>query len=277
MDFDATLEMINMAVFKSGHGLGLHICLVCITSLALQKLYAIPFVYLSWQHVRSMELRLMDDYSDGIGPHIAWLNVLAAALVIYAVHGMASLTYILLTNRLTLESWIYFPSLVICLFIQFVAIAALLLPEGFVTAVADLPVRSRRIPVEGISADRYVRVLQEFMVSNKPHRIAGIRLAELAAMVSMPSRVLSELINERFKTSYHDFINSYRVEDAKSMLCDAANDQFTLLALAREAGFKSKTSFNRVFKKHTGMSPSAYRSSGPVNEAPSDGRLCRDM
>ena len=58
--------------------------------------------------------------------------------------------------------------------------------------------------------------------------------------------------------SFYDLINDYRVETVKQKMRSSESRQFTLLALAFDSGFKSKTSFNRVFKQKTGMSPSQY-------------------
>jgi AraC-like DNA-binding protein len=67
------------------------------------------------------------------------------------------------------------------------------------------------------------------------------------------------LINEHLIVNFLDFVNRYRVGEAQRLLQDEENDQYTLLAVAKEAGFNSKAPFNRAFKKYTGMSPSRYR------------------
>ena len=75
----------------------------------------------------------------------------------------------------------------------------------------------------------------------------------------MPSRLLSELINREFGQNFTDFINSYRIEEAKRRICDARYRNTTLLALAEDVGFKSKSNFNLLFKRQTTMTPTEYR------------------
>ena len=58
--------------------------------------------------------------------------------------------------------------------------------------------------------------------------------------------------------SFYDFVNEYRVKEASKRLLDPAYREYTILAIALDAGFHSKTSFNRMFKKVTGLTPSQY-------------------
>jgi AraC-like DNA-binding protein len=67
------------------------------------------------------------------------------------------------------------------------------------------------------------------------------------------------VINTQFNQNFFDFVNTYRVEQAKRDLMDSKKRELKILAVAYDAGFNSKTSFNTLFKKHTGLSPSEYR------------------
>lgn len=69
---------------------------------------------------------------------------------------------------------------------------------------------------------------------------------------------MSQLLNEGFEQNFADFINSYRLEDFKAKLGTASAHQLTLLALAYDSGFNSKTVFNTFFKKKMRVTPKAY-------------------
>ncbi|WP_053002626.1 helix-turn-helix domain-containing protein [Kordia jejudonensis] len=69
------------------------------------------------------------------------------------------------------------------------------------------------------------------------------------------SRSLSEIDNKRF----NDYVNAYRVKEIQLLLDDTSNSKYTLLSLAMEAGFNSKSSFNRAIKKQLGISPSELK------------------
>jgi len=98
------------------------------------------------------------------------------------------------------------------------------------------------------------------METQKPYKNQNLRLADLAEELSMPPHALSQLINEQLSVSFAELVNQYRVEVAKALLEDPDSDKYTLVAIAQHAGFNSKASFNRAFKKHAKMSPSEYRS-----------------
>ena len=69
---------------------------------------------------------------------------------------------------------------------------------------------------------------------------------------------LSQVINEVEGINFYDYVNRLRVEEFKRLLSLPENQRFTLLALAYDCGFNSKSAFNRCFKKTTGLSPSEY-------------------
>jgi AraC-like DNA-binding protein len=68
------------------------------------------------------------------------------------------------------------------------------------------------------------------------------------------------VINEHLKVNFYDFVNGYRVEEAKRLLEDGSHGKKNFLEILYEAGFNTKSAFNRAFKKHAGMTPSQYKS-----------------
>ncbi|MCA9742910.1 AraC family transcriptional regulator, partial [candidate division KSB1 bacterium] len=108
-------------------------------------------------------------------------------------------------------------------------------------------------------ADTLLAGLLELMQREMPFRDSNLTLPELAARLSISAHNLSEVINTRLYVNFFDFINQYRVEAVKKDLADPKKQNLTLLAIAFDAGFNSKTAFNTIFKKHTGQTPSQYR------------------
>lgn len=87
----------------------------------------------------------------------------------------------------------------------------------------------------------------------------ALTLQQLADKLQYPTYQVSQAINDGMKKSFYDIINGYRVEEAKRLLTDPKNDNYTILSVGFEAGFNSKTTFNTVFKKFTGLSPTEFR------------------
>ena len=85
-----------------------------------------------------------------------------------------------------------------------------------------------------------------------------LTLAELAQTLDVHPHNLSQVINTYEEKSFYDYINLKRIEEFKRIVALPENRKFTLLALAHDCGFNSKTSFNRNFKNLTGLSPSDY-------------------
>jgi len=70
---------------------------------------------------------------------------------------------------------------------------------------------------------------------------------------------LTQIINAKLKKNFYTFVNEYRVMEIKARIKDPKNEQLTLLALAYDSGFNSKSAFNMIFKNATGVTPSDYR------------------
>jgi AraC-like DNA-binding protein len=100
--------------------------------------------------------------------------------------------------------------------------------------------------------------LFDVLENGKPYLRDSLTLADLAALIPISDKKLSELLNKHVCISFYDLINNYRVETVKQKMAAPDARQFTLLAIAFDSGFNSKTSFNRVFKEKTGVSPSKY-------------------
>lgn len=94
-----------------------------------------------------------------------------------------------------------------------------------------------------------------------------LTLLDLANKLELPSYQVSLAINEGLNKSFYDVINGYRVEEAKRLLADPKNLNYTILSVGFEAGFNSKTTFNTVFKKFTGLTPTDFRNRLAMMEA----------
>lgn len=99
--------------------------------------------------------------------------------------------------------------------------------------------------------------LNEYMTNEQPWLKIDLTLSDLAAAINLNPHHLSQIINSEFGKSFACFINEYRVEAARHLL--AVSDNKTVIEIALESGFASKSSFNALFKKHTGVTPSEYR------------------
>ncbi len=100
--------------------------------------------------------------------------------------------------------------------------------------------------------------LQNFIVEHKPYLDPEITLFKLAEQFKMPSNQLSQVINQNANKSFFEFINTFRVYEVIKQIEQEKHKELTLLSIAFSAGFNSKSSFNRVFKKNMKCTPSEY-------------------
>lgn len=108
-------------------------------------------------------------------------------------------------------------------------------------------------------AKQYAERLSDYMKSSKPYLNPELTLSQLAGDIGISSHFLSQVINEKFELNFFDFINGYRVEEFKERTADPRYSNFSLLGIALECGFNSKSAFNRIFKLKTGLTPSQFK------------------
>jgi AraC-like DNA-binding protein len=108
-------------------------------------------------------------------------------------------------------------------------------------------------------AEEYHRKLLRFMAAEKPFLSSDLSLYGLAQKLSISPHHLSQIINERLRQNFFEFVNRHRVEEAKRMLLEPAKSNINVAEIGFEAGFSSISVFNTAFKKHTGMTPSQFR------------------
>ncbi len=115
-----------------------------------------------------------------------------------------------------------------------------------------LPAETKLQPVVG-----RLKILME---RDKPYLDENLSMSDLAALLGIPSYRLSEIFNRDLDTSFKQYINCYRLENARELLI--SEPESSILDIAFRSGFRSKSAFNDFFKNQTGMTPRNYRRSG---------------
>ena len=105
---------------------------------------------------------------------------------------------------------------------------------------------------------QYAERLTGYMAAEKPFTEPELSLDDLAGRLSLSPNQLSQVINEQLGKNFWDFVNEYRIREVEAQFRRGVHQKQTLLAIALDAGFNSKASFNRAFKKFTGQTPSEY-------------------
>jgi AraC-like DNA-binding protein len=190
---------------------------------------------------------------------LTWLrHLLAAAAILFAV-------WVIINNFTVNESLL---GLTLLIFSYWVAYKAL--GQGLVfdkhSTEAVLPIfreeepeqRYRNSNLTQAAIETIGAKLTKFMEQTEPYLDPALSLTSLASQLNVNPNHLSQVLNEGFKLNFYTFINRYRVEESKRLLVDPAFAHYSIIAIAGEAGFNSKSTFNKVFREITGLSPSEY-------------------
>lgn len=159
-----------------------------------------------------------------------------------------------------LTNFYHYNYIIIVAIVYWLAYKLLTSPEIFwQLAAIDNPKKYEKsgLPEEELNA--IFKSLLQYMETDKPYLETDLTIFKLAESLNFPRHHLSQAINTKSGKSFYDFINGYRVEEAKRRLKDPGFSNFTIQAVAFDSGFNSKATFNAAFSKFAGMTPSAYR------------------
>lgn len=124
--------------------------------------------------------------------------------------------------------------------------------------VVDKPLKILEQEVAG-----WKRKIETIMNEEQLYLLPELTLSDLARRLGTNASIASAVINKVFGKNFNDFVNGYRVEAVKKMLLNNEAAHLSLLGIAMDCGFHSKSTFNRAFKKATGMTPSEYLEHSP--------------
>jgi AraC-like DNA-binding protein len=204
--------------------------------------------------LRSYRARISNAYSSLGKLSLSWLHSIVGGFGLIWVIGAANYMAAIGTRRGAPFLVLSITNMLISFGMASVIVfRGLKQPEIF-SGIEEKP-KYERSPLTEEESDRLLASLKDFMEEKKPYLVAGLSISELAKELGCPPRALSQVINSRMRKNFVDFINSYRVEEAKKLLSISGSNGKTVLEIAYESGFNSKSVFNKAFRKHVGAPP----------------------
>ena len=240
--------------------------------------FAAPFIFiteflwntlllcLSIRHYRSYRRWLDENYSDTEKIKFDWLrNFLYLIISLLVLGALFDFTENFLFN-LSFIQYFYF-EFVAALATYYLAVAGYLRSQtielNFTEAESEIieaePEETKKPLLAASELEILKTKLQALMETEKPFLDSQLTLANLAKKLGVNSAVLSYAINNGFGVNFNDFVNGFRIAEVKSKLRGGAAKDENLLAVAFDSGFNSKATFNRAFKKITGVSPKEFQ------------------
>lgn len=202
-----------------------------------------------------------------------WLRQLTTSSLI--VSSAIAIVICLMYYNHPYWSNVRFGFVALSIFIYWISYKACMQPELFTVihgageqnTTVHIPVLSVHLPAKkysnsGLCDEAMQRIISTFknkMREDKLYLEPELTIDALATTIACSRHHLSQALNEKLGKSFYDCINQYRVEEAKLLLADASRAAHKITSIAYDAGFNSISTFNDVFKKVTGITPSQYR------------------
>ncbi len=259
------LYMVNLLMIHFGN-FEKHFVLLSffkVMAIVLILIQAIFYTAFSYYLIRKHQLTILKFSSNTEEIDLSWLEY-----IILTIFGMSMLIafYNIFYDSQSLHLFINLIFLIVIYFIAYYSLKQKeIYPvkekrlEELISIAADEENRESKrklIPDEELSKIRFT--LENVMKTEKPYLDSELNLIKLSEMVSVSGHHLSYVINAGFQKNFFQYVNEYRVEYAKKLLEDK-NSKFSILGIAYESGFNSKTSFNTTFKKLTRTTPSEFK------------------
>ena len=130
------------------------------------------------------------------------------------------------------------------------------------TTILRGSIENSKIHLDNTKKDTLKTQLESLLIDEKVYTNSKLTLDDFCEKLDINKKYLSNFINQEFDCSFTTLINNYRVNDAKAMLKDKTYNHLNFSGIAGLVGFNDKNSFTRVFKRHTGLTPSEFRSNG---------------
>jgi AraC-like DNA-binding protein len=253
--------LLALLIFKQMNGGNSTISFVLNALVIIQALYFTIYSYLKIQKHKK-RIRLFS--SNTIQIDLNWVELIILALfVLVAFIGVYNILF-------TGEGLNAFANIVSLFIIYFIGFNALKQKEIFllnenqrnlIILSVEQPESEKRKVIIDSELETLKTKLHELMEKQEPYLDPELSLSQLAELMDLTPHQLSYLINVGFDENFFLFVNRYRVQRVKELLLDKHNDHLTILGIAYESGFNSKTSFNTTFKKISAQTPSEFKQS----------------
>ncbi len=225
------------------------------------------YLILALRLLRRYRIKTRHKYSNPDKINLNWLtNITGLQILLW---GIAILNGVLLfingfsgvdgsINTTGLDEIFYLLMTAVILYCGYFALRH---PETFNLHLPLKPIPEPEVPEEpdNKAEQGLYKQLLKVMVQQKPYLNPDLTIDDLSAVTRIPVYLLSRIINRYSGNNFFNFINTYRVEEVKSRLADSTTGNESLLSIALDCGFSSKTTFNTIFKKATQQTPSQYR------------------
>lgn len=233
-----------------------------VVQVVLILINALTFTGLSLYRIRKHQKNIQQFASSTQEINLNWLEYIIMAMVtLVVVIGVFNLVFLELPLNVFMNGVV----LLVVLFITYNTLKQTeIFPEDdagvkVVVEISEDDEEPKRQIMSDAKVEEIKAQLNILMEQKVPYLDSDLNLIKLAQLLNITSHQLSFVINKGYNENFFQFVNRYRVEKAKLMLADNDSNKLSILGVAFESGFSSKTSFNTTFKKMTEQTPSEFK------------------
>jgi AraC-like DNA-binding protein len=220
--------------------------------------YNLVYLILAVFALQKHKKRIQQVFSNTEKINLQWLQFLLLGVIgLFVLNSLFDILYLM---GVTGELGLTVMAVAGTILIYMIGYRGLVQPEIF-TFEEPVP-RADEETSSGFTVEKFERLssrIEQLMEREKPYLDPSLTIKDLANQADIPDYKLSSVINDHFDKNFFEFVNRYRIEEAKQRLQDPDYENFTILAIANDVGFNSKSSFNTAFKRFTQMTPSQFR------------------
>lgn len=231
------------------------------------------FLVISSYRLRQYKSALKNEFSYTEKIDFKWLKVLIDSSLYLLAIAFVSFSLYRFNIITSLSVLVYFTNGALFIFILFLAFYGIKNTYTF----RDIIIESDLLPNDGNSSDeesvvpefideplknQIIEKLESTIVTEKPYLSEKLTISSLSLQADIPPKQLSHILNNHYKKNFFDYINTLRIDEFNRRIKLGDNQKYTILSIAYECGFSSKSAFNRAYKKHIGVPPSAFAKSG---------------
>lgn len=214
---------------------------------------------------RKHDINIFNNFSSTKNVNLDWLRKL---IIVFGVIWTALIIITFIHHVFNLLSMVF------CTDSLFMALSVFVILIGYfglqqqlvfgnefekVQILTDEKVKYSGSTLKEDEAAQYSAQLEEYLRLEKPYLDPELTLTQLAERINISPHHLSQIINEQFQLNFFEYINQFRVQEVKSRIGNPKYKSYSLLGIAMDSGFNSKSAFNRVFKKLTHQTPSQFK------------------
>lgn len=222
--------------------------------------HLLVYLVFSFQLYYLYRKQLEEEYSNTYQYELRWLRnflYVYSFLFIYDTIQMVT-DGLIIDLHWTQEWWYQFCSVLVVIYVGVMGYFTSL--EGFEKLNLEKQKnRSLKLSTEEFPYQQELEDLRLLVENEQLYLDPNLTLSQLSRKSKINTSQLSFIINNGLQKNFNDFINGYRVRDVKAQLLDPSKKHLSILAIAYDCGFNSKATFNRVFKRIAGQSPSSFR------------------